>query len=156
MAGRLPARLDPASLFFSGGRRAAVFRREPNRQRRHLLDNARPCASARTCPDLPWNLSSLAVLNTNLLHVRGHAHPDRIGLRFSLPAGIHAGANASDRLSAHPHLLLAGIRAVSGAGADLRLPTGRGAAELVSQLHGISLALEQEFESLVGLRSLVS
>ena len=55
------------------------------------------------------------------LHVRGHADPDRPGLRLPVPARASTGARPVGRAGGDPGRLLGGVRALSAARARLRL-----------------------------------
>src|SRR5271156_3205745 len=104
MAGMFAARPDSTCILFPGRRGIAVFYRQPQTQRANLRTDVWSCGAASVAFNFSGNFSSLPALNPNLLHVRGHVDPDRVGLRLPVPAGVRAGANASGYAGYDPDL----------------------------------------------------
>ena len=101
-------------------------------------------------------VSPLHPPSPNLLDFRGHAQPDRAGLRISvhprqpLEAGSVVGAGRD------PDRLLGGVRAVSAAGIRFRMEVGRRQSERFANASDrIRRALEQEYQRRLGLRHVV-
>ena len=105
----------------------------------------------------PGNLPALHGPPANQLHHGRHAHADWVWLSFPLPAGLPAAALGVGRAGCDPDGLLAGVGALSGGRAELRLAI-RGRVrrlERAAQLHGLCRALEQELQFGERLRSVV-
>src|SRR4030095_13376517 len=101
--------------------RAAVLHRKPGRARTifRAYDAARflACALARAA----WSVPALDRRESDQLDVRGHPQSDRPRLRIPVPTRLPLGAPAVGGVRAYCHWLLAGLRAVSDAGRDVRL-----------------------------------
>ena len=115
-----------------------------------------PCGLARVHSDLPGHLSAVAVVAIRPTSPSRTRSPrSDLGYVFLFLLGF---TRVRTQVIAFLLILicfLGGIRALSRAGSALRLRARRCSAELGSQLHRISLALEQEFQSVVGIRCLV-
>src|SRR5450755_393035 len=109
----LAARPDPARVLLLGRCGASVFYREPENEGTNLRTDGWTCGPARVNPDLSRNFSSLTVVASDLLHLRGHTDADRIGLRPLVSAGIYACANTGHHAGADLDFLLDVVRALS-------------------------------------------
>src|SRR4029078_5753586 len=146
----------PASILLFGRSGASLFDRESQATRTKSHSDAWPCGVAVFVVDCSRHFSALASFAPDLLHFRRHTHPDRIGVRVSVFARLHPGANASDHTWCDSGWFLGGICTISGAGSEFRLSAGWSSTELGAQLHRIFRPLEQKLESFVGIRRLVS
>ena len=65
----LAARLDPAGVFVSRRRSAAVFNREPDKEGTKLRRDGWPRCLAGGAADFPRNFSALIAFSEDLLHL---------------------------------------------------------------------------------------
>ena len=102
------------------------------------------------------HLPALAERHADVLDLRRHAHADRPRLHVSVPARVRVRcACRSLAFVGHPRRVLDGVRPLSAAAGELRLPERRRPGGLAASLLGIPRALQQELEPLVGVRRLV-
>src|SRR5258708_30009591 len=145
-------RPDPAGVLLPGRRRHAVRDCQPPGSRPGLRTDAGARGMAKHRARLPWDLPPLAGTLADLLDVRGHAHADRPRLRRTIPARVRAAARTDRRVRRDPHRLLGGVRPLPAARTGLRLHAGWRAGGLAASLFGVPRALQQELQSLVGVR----
>src|SRR6266568_2407991 len=88
VGGLLAPRPHPALLLVPGGGGPALLHREPDRRRPISGPPDTPFHLAGRPADHPRDLPALARPSADLLHVRGHPHPDRAGLRVPVPARL--------------------------------------------------------------------
>ena len=124
VGGMLAARHHPAGLLVPGGRGAAVLHRGAHRQGRDLRLDVPARVVAVAAAGCARRVPALHARPADLLHVRRHAVADRPRLPAPVPAGVPSAALAVGRAGRDAVRLLAGVGAVSGAGAGilLRLP----------------------------------
>src|SRR5262249_19659904 len=147
----LASRSHPAGIFFFGRGGTSIFDCESQAKRTKFPSDAWPRGLAGFVIDRPRNFSALASFAPDLLHVRRHADPDRIGVRISVSARFHSSPHASNYVCADHDFVLGGICDLSTAAIEFRLSARWGSNELGAQLQRISCPLEQKFDPFVGI-----
>src|SRR5262245_32510709 len=156
MVGLHAARFDPAWVFLSGWRRAAVFPRQPIGEGAVAAADDCACCLASLAAGAIGYFFAFGRPAANEFHVRGYAVADRAGLCPAVPFGINDTEMELAGAGCHPGWLLDGVCHVSAAGPRLRLHGRRGARKLAASLQRLCGALEQKLQSSLGVRHLVS
>ncbi len=150
----LAARFDPAVVHVSRRRGLAVLACQPDRARPNVWLDVRPRHLAVAAAHLPRHIPALGRQPTDEFHLRGHAHPDRPGLRLFVFARLLLTARAVFGAGGASDRLLGSVRALSGA-ARLQLSGGRRPQRLAPSLLRLRGPLEQEQQPGLGVRPVV-
>src|SRR5580698_5425619 len=126
MGGMFAARPDPAVVLVPGRGEPAVLARSSEEPRAVGTGhgNARILESLRA--DMDWYRAALAVEHDPRLWLHGHAQPDRVGLRLSVPAWAPSGPRPVDRLRPTSDGLLVVLRTMVRPRSGFRLGFSRG------------------------------
>ncbi len=155
LGGRVAARPHPAFVLIPGGRGPRLLGGVAPRGGAVAAAPRPPRGLARGGARLPRHLAALGRAAADLLHIRGHADPDRPRVRLPRASRAAAAARSVAGPRAHPRGLLGCLRLVPAAGRGLRLLGGRRARGLAPSPLRVRLALEQEQQPGLGLRPVV-